>query len=149
MIYLRNLCILFVFNLNGIANSAIFQWYFKTGPEGRVDTLLGKLPIAPCQLGFYIPNGPAAAGKPSQTPDNDQCSNIFNSMISAARTDGAPGGIAAGEDLGNGLILNPGLDWIGASINLVQNFGSPPSSFALPGGAGTGTYQSYRNFAKG
>ncbi|KAL8735460.1 MAG: hypothetical protein Q9181_002803 [Wetmoreana brouardii] len=79
-------------------------------------------------MAFYIPDIDGAAGKPPQR-DNDQCTRIFHTMVQAARNVSWD---APGPD--SDLVQT---QWIRASINLMQNPGSPPSPIKLPSGAGT------------
>jgi len=80
-------------------------------------------------MGFWIPNGDGAAGKPGTitsthkpfdpTKPQDQCRNVFQTMLDVAAS------------------LNP--HSLGSSTNLVTNPGNAAGQFKLPGGSGTGT----------
>lgn len=102
----------------------MLQWIFQTGP--KLDST--NQPAAPCFMGFYIPEGSTTAkrpgtltgtGKPKDALKPEaQCQNIYRAMLDAAAS------------------MNP--NWVGTSINLKTNPGSPPAPFALPGGSLTG-----------
>jgi len=80
-------------------------------------------------MGFWIPNGDGAAGKPGTitstnkpfdpTNPQGQCRKIFQTMLDVAAS------------------LNP--QSLGSSINLLTNPGNAAGQFKLPGGSRTGT----------
>ena len=105
------------------ADFTVCKWHFKSGPRGKLVT------PNPCHMGFYIPNTEGAAAAPPQLPGNDQCTNIFTTMVEAAKN-------ASFAGVGVSFVQT---NWTGASINLVMNPASPPAPFQLPGGQGTGT----------